>query len=505
VGAFCRFYELGKVPDIIDGDEGRFGLIIRDIINGNLKNMFGTVFGNSTLYFFFLAGITKQFGVTITFLRIGSAIAGTLVIPFIYLFAKHCFNRRVAWISTALLTVSSFHIHFSRIMSVTSIQDALFATMSLFWFYTGLELQSRNRMILAGLTLGFWLYIYMGARLIILLIPIFLLCMLWLQPGFLRKNIRNLGFFAGALGVIALPMIVWAIKHPELFNIRANQIGILQSGWLVEEALSTGLSYWHILLTLFKEAFLTTIFYPSYGFHFSKWPMLDPFTSVFFIAGLVYILFQTQCSKYLLINGWFWSGVLVGGALVIFPSSNTYRILIVFPAVCLIVGIGFDRLSVLLEEFFTYSIAHLIKPLGSIVFILIISTFHLRTYYYSAILCRYENPNTRLASLIASYMSEMQPDVQPYLLTAPQLIAGTHLSMEFLSPGRTYKQFKDPLIASPNSLDKNHSLAFFILPTRLDELKWIEQAFPGGRLDHIMDCKIKAVIIYRWDPPDIDE
>ncbi len=502
IGGFCRFYALGKIPNIIDGDEGRFGTIILDIMNGKSKNMFGTVFGNSSLYFFFLAGLMKLFGANTTILRLGSAIGGTLLIPFLYLFAKNFFNRRVALISTALLTVSNFHIHFSRIMSVTSIQDAFFATTTLFWFYSGLKYQSRNRMLLAGLTLGLWLYVYMGARLIILLIPLYLLCLYWFDPALLRNNIKNLGFFAGEFGLMALPMMVWGIQNPEMFNIRANQVGILQSGWLAKEALFTGLPQWQIFLTQFKQAFLTTIYYPSYGFHFSSWPMLDPFSAIFFVTGMIFMLMHTRDSKYLLINGWFWSGVLVGGALVLLPSSNTYRILIVFPAVCLMVGVGFNQLSLFLEDILPMTKMNLINSLGSIVFIIIISIFNLKTYYFSALYCKYENPNTRLASLIGTYTGNLDPEVVPYLLTAPRLQSTTHLSLSFLSHGHEYKQYEEPLRAPPKSINPEQPAVFFFIPERESEIRWIKQVLPGGITDQILDCKIKVADVYLWVPPD---
>jgi hypothetical protein len=344
IGAAIRFYALGHLPNTIDGDEGRFGTIILDILQGRLKNMFITTFGNSTMYFFFLAGMMKLFGVNITTLRIGSALGGTLTIPFLYLLAKLMANRRVAWISTIILLVSSFHVHFSRIMSVTGVQDALFATMSIYWLYSGLIKHSRNRMILGGISLGIALYVYMGARLIILLLPIYILFLFFFNRKLVTDNLRNILIFFSVMAIVTLPMIYWAVRYPDLFNARANQVGILQSGWLAQESLNTGLSQFQVFGTLFKQAFLTTIFYPSFGFHNSRWPMLDMFSSIFFVAGLLYSLLHTRKASYLLLNGWFWSGILVGGAMVILPSYNSYRILIVFPVMCLFAGIGMDRL-----------------------------------------------------------------------------------------------------------------------------------------------------------------
>jgi len=499
VGSCLRLVALGEIPNIISGDEGRFGTILMDILDGNIKNMFITSFGNSTLYFFFLAGMMKWLGVSVKLLRIGSALGGILTIPFLYLFSRQLFNRRIAWISTALLVVSNFHLHFSRIMSVTSIQDALFATISLYFLLTGLLRHSRFRMVMGGLCLGFALYVYMGARLIILLVPIYLIFLYFFQRPMVTKNKANILLFFSAWLLISLPMIYWAISNPIAFNARANQTGILQSGWLVKEAAKTGIHQLSLFLTLFKQAFLTIQYYPSYGFHNSEFPMLDPISSIFFLPGLIYSLLHTKDPRFLLLNGWLWSGILVGGALVTLPSYNAYRILIIFPVVCLFVAIGIDRiLSIFNSHRWINRIITTALTLG---FVLILSFINLKIYFVNyAPSCKYENTNTRLASLIASYTSTLDAEVTPYLLTAPRLQAGTHLSMDFLSPGREYKQYEEPLRAPPRNLDLQKPAVFFFIPGRESELRWIEQILPGGNKDQIFDCNQSVADVYLWFP-----
>jgi hypothetical protein len=499
LGGLFRFYQLGNIPNIIDGDEGRFGLIINDILEGRMRDMFITTFGNSTMYFFFLAGMMKLFGKSITILRIGSAIGGTLTIPILYLMANHLFNRRTAIISTVILIVSNFHIHFSHIMSVTSIQDAFFATSSLYLFFTGLQKNSAARMTMAGFMMGLALYVYMGARLIILLVPIYVIIMFFIHPHIIKRNYVNLLIFFGALVIISSPMIYWSITNPDLFNIRAHQVGLFQSGWLAEKSLRTGQSQIFIFFDLFKQAFLTTIFTPSYKFHYSSWPMLDMFTSIFFVAGLAYSFFYTKDSRYLLLNGWFWSGILIGGALVILPSLNTYRILIVFPVMCIFSGVGFDKLLCYMKG--SGRIAKYLEKAIALGFIMLITVFNLRSYFLNfAPNCVYEEPNTRAAYRIATYASELDQGVNLYLLTAPLLRAHTHLSMSYLSPGRIYNELVNPLTAPPEDLDPNYSYAFFFYPPRYDELQWIESSLPGGTLDTIYDCNNALIKVYLWEP-----
>jgi hypothetical protein len=499
LGMYLRFISLGDLPNVVSGDEGMIGNFIVEMYKGNIHNMFGTSNGNSNLYLFMLAGLMKVFGISIKVLRTGSAIGGVLVIPIIYLFAKEVFNRRVAWVSTALITTSHFHLHFSRIMSVTSVQDCLFSTLSLYLFYTGLKRRSLTRMVLGGTALGFALYVYMGARLIILLLPIYILILLFTQRDLVLKNWKIILVFFAALVIISIPIINYAVTYPDSFNARANQVGVIQSGWLDTETVITGKSKLEILANLFKLAFMTTIYLHSFGFHMSPLPMLDFVTSVFFVAGLFISLIYTLKSKYLLLNGWFWSGVLVGGALVVAPNDNSYRILIIFPAMCLFVGIGFDKLLSFFDSkpIMTKTIA----PLITLLFIVTFSVINVKAYFIDYLpMCVYEGENTRLASYVAKYTAELDPSIKPVLITYPVLEIGTHQSMELLTNKREFLQYKDPLDDSFSKIDKTISYVFFVIPKREDDLKRIEEVLPGGWINHIYDCNKEISAVYHWNP-----
>ena len=60
-----------------------------------------------------------------------------------------------------------------------------------------------------------------------------------------------MGFAAlvGGFVVVGAPMGLWWSTHPNEFNVRMNQIGIVQSGWLANATVNTGRSIpdllWH--------------------------------------------------------------------------------------------------------------------------------------------------------------------------------------------------------------------------------------------------------------------
>ncbi len=496
IAAVIRFAALGDVPYALAGDEGNLGKLAVAVLNGEITNMMTTAYGSSSLFLFIMAGLMKLFGVNTFSLRLLSAISGTLTVPILYLFGRRLFNQRVALISAALLTVSNFHVHFSRLIVATGIQDALFATLGFYFFITGLERRSRSRLVLSGLIVGFAIYIYMGARLMIMLLPIYVLILLIKSKKLVLDNLSNLLAFAGAWLVISAPMINFAIQHTADFWARTNQIGVIQSGWLAAEAVKTGQSQFKIFLDLFKQAFLTVNYSQSWAFHLSDLPMLDFITGALFILGVVYSLYHVANPYNLLLNGWFWSGLLVGGALVINPRVNSYRILIVFPVVCLFVALAWDKLMELGVGAFTDN--RIVRIAPSAVLIALFSFLNLKAYFIDyAPNCSYEDTNTQMASHLGYYINELGPDYAPYLVTYPRLHSTTYRSFEFLV-GTTIKvnDIVDPLTGPPTFIEPNSKAAFFFTVERENELSYIQDYMPGGKVDRVYDCENLVMIAY---------
>gem|GEM_PF-447652 len=495
IAGLLRFVALGKVPNIISGDEGVLGTLAVQALNGELNNMMSTIYGNSSVFLFIMAGVMKLFGINTTTLRFLSALSGTLTVPVIYLLARRLFNARVALIAASIITVSHFHLHFSRVIVATSIQDALFATLTFYLFLSGLELRSSTRLALSGLIIGFELYIYMGARLVIVFLPIYVIALWITNRDLVKDNLGNLMIFVGALLVISAPMMLWAIDHTDEFMARANQLGVIQSGWLSNEAAATGKSQLSIFLDLFRQAFLTVNYYPSYAFHFSKLPMLDFVTGAVFILGLAYSLYHVRDHRHLLLNGWFWSGVLVGGAMVVIPNKSAYRIMMVLPAVSLFSAVAWDKLM----EYGSRALPEnqIVRIGSTALFIALISFLNLKAYFVDyAPACDYEGANTRLASYIGSYIGDLGPDYEPYLLTAPREIYGVYRSIDFLSSNRPLQDIKEPLTGPPTFIAAHRQAVFFFTPQREGELGYVRDQFPGGKVDRIFDCEELLMVVY---------
>ncbi len=500
---FVRLVALGKAPNIVSGDEGRVGLLGLSALHGEINNMFATLFGHSTLYLFIIGYFMKMVGLNAAGLRITSALAGALTVPALYVLARHMFNVRVGLIAAALVLVSHFHVHFSRIIVAGGIQDALFATVAFYLLLTGLERRSTARLVLSGLVMGVHLYIYMGARLVILFLPVYLLALLITNPKLVRENLGGLIGLVGMLLITSVPIGLWAIQHPADFSARINQIGVIQSGWLANEAAKLGQSKLHILANLLLQAFLSVNFYPATAFYNSPLPMLDFLSGAMFMLGIGYSLFHITDRRHLLLQGWFWSGVVVGGALVVLPGISAYRILIVFPAVCIFVALGCDTL---LNLAFGRSVeGELVRNGVAAAFVVLIAVANLRAYFVDyAPSCRYEDWWTRFASYMGEERGKVGPAYQAFLFGYPDIWYGIHPSVDFLSGQLPIADVKEPLTGGmrPTFVTPGTKAIFFFTSQRKSELDLLRQYVPGGKERTISDCGVPMLTIYQVDGPD---
>jgi hypothetical protein len=494
-----RVTALGALPDVVSGDEGRIGLLGMSAAKGELPNMFAMSYGHSTLYLLVIGLSMKLLGAGPAGLRITSALAGSLTVPVLYLLARHMFGVRVGLIAAALLAMSHAHLHFSRIIVAGSIQDALFATVTFYLFLTGLERRSTIRVVLSGLTAGVHIYVYMGSRLVLLFLPVYVLALLITNPRLVRDNLANLAAFAGMVIVVGAPMAVWATAHPADFNARANQVGVIQSGWLASEALKLGQTKLHILANQLLQAFLTVNYYKATGFYNSPLPMIDFVSGAFFMLGIGSSMLHLTDRRHLLLQGWFWSGVVVGGAMVVLPAIAAYRILIILPAVCIFVALGCDRLLEL--AFQDDPRGRRIQGVLAGFVVLVVGWTNLRAYFVDyASSCLYEDWGTRFASYMGAELGRAGPDYQAFLLGYPRIWYGIHPSVDFLSGSIPITDIKDPQVGAPEFVDKSREAIFFSTPDRDDELVSVARYLPGGQMYRILDCRTPMLTVYKWAP-----
>jgi hypothetical protein len=314
----------------------------------------------------------------------------------------------------------------------------------------------------------------------------------------IQRNFGNLLVFCSTFIVFCAPFAVWIYQHPEEFMVRVNQMGIIQSGWLAEEAARQGRSQIYIVGKQLWHAVLTVNYFPATAFYRSKLPMLDFAAGAAYVLGLAYSLRHVFERRHLLLQGWFWSAMLGGGALLVSTGDSAYRIMILFPVVCIFVALGVDRL---LDYSFKNAVSRRIQMVALIaVFTGATSILNVKAYFVDYLpTCAYEDWGTRFASKMAAYLGELEPKYAPYLLGAPRIYYGIHPSVDFLSKGIPIININQPLTSQPAFLSPRDPAVFFLIPDREQELDLIKQYMPGGEESLLTDCRQPQMLIYKYE------
>jgi 4-amino-4-deoxy-L-arabinose transferase-like glycosyltransferase len=492
LAAALRFYKLGEIPHTINGDEGWLGNIALSAIHSPFANPFSLWQNFGGLYLQLINLGMLILGASPLSLRLMPAIAGTLAIPALYLFARQIGGKRIAILAILLLAMSHTHMNFSRTVGVGYIQDTWLVPLELYLLLSALQKQSRLRAAAGGILLGMHFTIYLTPQIFTGMLVVFcILVLLFFRKSFPQAG-RTFAVFWGGLAIMLLPEAIFAASHPADFFERLNIEGTLQSGWLTQEMQATGLSAVRILSDRVAHAFLSLIYYPAIDYYGSLIPVLSLFTGVFFLIGLGISLWRTRSITHLLLNGYFWVGPLAIGLFSIPATADSYRMLMILPAAILLAAIGLDTVLNSIGADWSRNRA---TYAGVTAFILIcLFAFNQWTYFVDfAGKCRYGGDRqTRFASYLGRYVHNLQPAETVYLLSDDIFRYGTHPSVDFLTGGRIITNL-------PDAIDSAQPVSGEILiasPDRIPELyAWIRE-HPGGRLESFYDCQTLFLLAY---------
>ncbi len=500
VAGLLRFVALGTIPDIVVGDEGRIGALGLEAARGQINNPFATVFGHSTLYLLFIGIPEAILGFSPLSMRLTSAMAGTVTIPLVYLLGRRMFGPRVGMVAAALMTFAHIHIHFSRLAVNGGIVDVVFATLALYFLYRAVDESRALFFALTGVTVGLHLYFYQGGRLMALVVPAYLVCLAIVDRRRVVANLHNLAVLLASYVIVGAPMIHWAMTHPQEFMARANQVGIIQNGWLAQESLRTGQSELALLWAQFYKAMLAFIYYPATAFYDSSLPMFDFVTSIPLVLGLAYSLARTLDRRFLLLNVWFFMAVGFGQVAVVLPEIGVYRILVMMPAAALMATVALDRWAKYVTELLTVRRRAASVILGLVVAAVAVVNvnYYFREFAFSG---TYGDHATRLASIMGTYLGTLDRDYTAYLFGAPVIIYGVHPSVDFLSGKLPVRNVNEPLKGEPTFVDRNRSAVFLFIPQREQELAIVEQYFPGGTKGELRDIGRNPLRLIVYEVP----
>jgi 4-amino-4-deoxy-L-arabinose transferase-like glycosyltransferase len=538
-----RVWHIDTIPWTLTGDEGNFGMWARSVLTGQLRNMFVTGhLSMPTMYTFFQAAWLKLVGDNITGLRLPWAILGAVSVLGAYLLVRRLFGAWLAFLTALLLATYHFHIHYSR-LGLNNISDPLFISWSLYFLVLGWQAQRRWAWAASGVVCGLAFYSYTGSRLVPILLAAVLLWAALLDKNFLRQHRLDILSLLGGFIVVFGPMGLFAFQHPDDFNARINQIGIIQSGWLDQAVQATGQSKLTLLLDQVRRAFFAFNFFKDRtDFYRPNIPLLDFAASILFIFGFAIALVRTFSERnvrrvasrgvavtgplavstpadgdngdptlrvrYAIFLFWFVLAVLIGGALTESPPSSQRLVASTVP-VCFFVALALNEITRVLREVVDWD--EDLRKVATLAMVLALAFTSLRYYFVT-----YQNSwvfgsfNGEVATRIGYYLRDLAgPDaarspaadlIAPppaasattgwkkplveYFFGAPRMYADFG-SVPFIAKGVQLRDISQPLTAPPDLSNPNVRLVFIFLPERAAELKWVQQAFPDGITEQI--------------------
>jgi 4-amino-4-deoxy-L-arabinose transferase-like glycosyltransferase len=223
VALFFRTFNLDRVPPGLDGDEMFNGWDALRVWEGNLAVYFPANYGREPLLIYLVALTTRLLGVGPWAMRLASASCGVVGLLFTWALARRLFGSRVAILAAALLSVSLWPVLLNRVALRAGLLPACQA-VAVYALWRALEDRSSRWAVVAGLFTGLSLYTYTASRIFPLVLVLWLLLDLVGGGRLLRNNGKRLVLVGLVAGLVLLPLGVFALRHPEIFNQRVNAL-----------------------------------------------------------------------------------------------------------------------------------------------------------------------------------------------------------------------------------------------------------------------------------------
>ena len=284
---FLRTYHLNSLPIPLHIDE----VWMTDQAVSILKNsrslissqMSTTVASNIITSF-----LIWLFGITPFIVRLQSVFFGVAGCLFTFLAAKELFDNKTAFIALILITTSHLNIAYSR-LNLPNIQTIFFLTSSLYFAAKIIKTKQTIFGPLLGIFTALSLYSYSGAKIIPLLILLFII----FHINKFKKRLQTLSYaFLTAL-IIILPLLHHSITNNNFLNQdyaqRERDVFIVNKPHYWKDRWQTN-NLNVVFIKQFKLNFLSLLNKSDYSNQYANGPLLDPISAILFYASLIIFL-----------------------------------------------------------------------------------------------------------------------------------------------------------------------------------------------------------------------
>ncbi len=328
-----RLAAFGSVPVGLYQDEAFNGLDALRILAGDYPVYFTANNGREPLFIYLASVSIARLGRTVAAVRLPAALLGTLTIPATALLGRTLFSKRVGILSSALVAITFWPLHLSRI-AFRAVGLPFFLALSFAAGWHGVQRKSRNWIIAGGLLYGLAFYTYLAVYLTPVVLALFALY-LWMR-GY-RQELRNAAIWFGLGAALALLPLAFAfLTDPSLLFGRTDQVSILNP------SIHQG-DLWGTLLRQIGKG-LGIFFWSGDSIprhNLPGRPVFDPIVAPFFLLGLWWAIrrWRRPAAALMLL----WTFLMLAPTILAEDSPHFLRAVGVLPMVCVVPAVGIDQ------------------------------------------------------------------------------------------------------------------------------------------------------------------
>lgn len=350
VAIFLRLYELGTLPTGLTHDEAENGVDALRIIDGQRPIFLTENNGREALFTYLQAISVTILGRTSLALRAVSAVIGVLTVVAAYLLVRRMFSARIALLSCGWLSISLWHVIFSRV-GLRAILLPLFLAVGFYFIWRGLEAintqaaarsdstttANRPRAViwfaLGGIVLGLSLYTYSAARFAPFVVLALGLYLALLHRQVLRQALLGLALALALTILVFLPQGLFFLNHPDSFLERAQEV------WIFNAELHEGNPGQALFQSTLRTLGMFAIRGDSYwGHNISDWPIFDPLSALLMLTGAALAVrrFREPAYGFIII----WILVILAPMFIALDTPNHLRSTALIPAIFVLPALG---------------------------------------------------------------------------------------------------------------------------------------------------------------------
>ena len=356
-----RLVAFGQIPPGLYHDEAYHGLDALQILEGDLSLYFPANNGREPLFIYLIALTVGLLGKSPFALRLPSFFVGLLTIAATAAMGRALFSRRVGLLAAAVLAVTLWHVHLSRV-GFRAVLLPLFVALTVWQIVRGIKGDKETKRqgnkvtwhwVFAGVFYGLSFYTYTASRFTPVALAAFGAYLLAACPAiqplrFLRNSplvlspvevfaIRNLSLAALATLVTVAPLAVYTVSNPDVVLGRPGQVSFLNPA--INKGDPWGTLWSHTLSTL-------GMFFvrgDRIWRHNVPWrPIFDPLMGSAFLLGVAVALRRARrdaAAGFILI----WTAVMSLPTLLAEDAPHFLRAVGVLPVVALLPALGLEQ------------------------------------------------------------------------------------------------------------------------------------------------------------------